>query len=262
MILRVAKRKPQGRPGAVQQLALEAERGFRRLALPAPVASAHVENAQSRLAAACAAVNNVLLTVRLSRAVDRAIEKKDLRGRLADTQLDVLRSAIVFAGAGLDAALKELIRTSILPLAQTSTLAKKKYLTFVAMHLAAPDSPISRTVLAEVLTATDGAQAELLNRYERYLTGDSLQSAAQVDGVCSALGIDDRRIRQRLRPDGLLDQMFHARNEIVHELDLLSKGRRLRKVSDVESFAREALEVTQEIINHVATALGKPRAAT
>ncbi|MBM3470231.1 MAG: hypothetical protein FJX73_05500 [Armatimonadetes bacterium] len=231
------------------------EQQFDPLVLPAAHGHAGTQGAQERLTAALESVNNALLTMSLSRAANRAVQKKDLRGRLSETQLDILRAAIAFAGAGLDAALKKLIKDTVRDIALRIPSARRKFLDFIDRHLAASDQPVDRRRLAEILVDGRGSQAALLESYERELTGDSLQSVDQVNVVCGALGIDTRTIRERLKPGATLDQMFRARNDIVHQLDLTDRGRKARTFTEVREFAMEALAVTQEIINAVATTL-------
>jgi len=163
---------------------------------------------------------------------------------------------MVFAGAGLDSTLKELIRSSIRPVALGNQQAREKFKRFTAEHLAAVDGPIDRSTLAKILVSPHGIQEELFARYERNLTGGSLQSASQVATVRGALGINDREIRERVKDGSLLAQMFGARSEIIHELDLVPAGRHSRKLSHVRNFAREALEVCQEIVNAVSRIVG------
>lgn len=197
----------------------------------------------------------------LSRAVDRKLQKKELRGHLSKSEVDILRAVITFAGAGLDAALKKLIKDTVREIAVRNPLAKRKFLDFLDRHLAGTDMPINRRLLAEVLIDGRGPQAALLDHYERELTGDSLQSSEQVSVVCGALGIEDRHIRERLKPSAPLDKMFRARNDIVHQLDLTDTGRKPRNLKDVRVFAVESLKVTQEIINAVGKALQPPHRA-
>jgi len=241
---------------SVGTLAAEVEKRFEPLTLPTPVRADVTTAAQNRLEAGLDTVNNVLLTMDLSRAVDREVRQKELRGRLAEAHIDLLRAAVVFAGAGLDATLKELIRGSIRSIAHSNQQAREKFESFIADHLGAPDARVERLTLARILVSPQGIQEELFARYERYLTGDSLQSASQVSGVCGALGITEREIRERVKDGSLLDDMFRARNEIVHELDLSPDGRRRRKLAAVRDFVREALEVGQVIVNAVATTAG------
>jgi len=248
-------KRSRGRPNAVEAVAAAVAEQFKPIDLPAPFSVPTTQGAQERLDAGLAAVNNVLLTMDLSRAVDRKLKKKSLRGRLSDSQTDVLRAAIAFAGAGLDAALKKLIRDTVRQVALQNPLARKKFLDFLDQHLAGADSPVNRRGLAEILIDGRGAQAALLDSYERELTGDSLQSVEQVAVVCGALGIDDRGIREKLKAGSQLDKMFKARNDIVHQLDLTDTGRKQRTLPDARRMAEEALHVAQEIINSVGQSL-------
>ena len=239
----------------IEDLAKQAESRFRPLKLPSQLPCAATAGAQGRLDAALTSVNNVLLTMDLARSLDKALKQRDIRGRLTETLVDLLRAAIAFAGAGLDASLKQLIKDTIRDLSKKNDLARKKFTTFVEEHLAPADASVNGRKLAEVLTSPGGIQEELLNRYERDLTGESLQSAQQVGNVCGALGVDDRKLRERLKEGALLDGMFRARNQIVHELDLTEAGRRPRKLDDARRYAEEALSVAQEIINAVTAQL-------
>ena len=251
------RKKRPGRPNAVEVLASKVDDQFDPIELPTAFPSAKTAAAQERLDAALSSVNNVLLTMSISRAVDRSVKKKDLRGRLSESNTDILRAAIVFAGAGVDAALKKLMKDTIREVVLRHESAKTKCLDFIDRHLAAPDSAVDRRRLGLILTDSRGSQAVLLESYERELTGDSLQSADQVNSVCGASGVDERMIRERLKEGSVLDQMFRARNEIVHQLDLTDDGRMPPSITDVRTFAAEALAVAQEIINAVGRALAK-----
>jgi len=252
------KAKPhKGRKSQIETLVARVEEQFKPISVPRPVRHDATQGAQQRLDAALSSVNNVFLTLNLIRGVDREVQKKELRGRLSDTHIDMLRSAIVFSGAGLDASLKKLIKDTVRKIAVRNSRAKRKFLDFIDRHLAAADSPLNRKCLAEILVDGRGTQAALLEHYEIELTGDSLQAVNQVAAVCSALGIDARPIMERLKEGSLLDQMFKARNNIVHQLDLTDTGREVRRIEDVRKLAAEALSVTQEIINAVGSALGR-----
>lgn len=193
----MATKRTLGRPNAVEQLVGEVQSQFVPIDIGIPQPHRLTIVAQQRLGAAISAVNNMLLSMNLWRAVDRHLKKKDLRGRLSDSEQDILRAVITFAGAGLDAALKKLIKDSVREIASHHELARKKFLDYVERHLSSADSVINRRSLGEILIDGRGSQAALLDRYERELTGDSLQSSRQVSLVCGALGVDDRDIRER-----------------------------------------------------------------
>jgi len=191
------------------------------------------------------------------RAVTRDLQDKDHRGRVSDSDADLLRAMIAYAGAGLDASLKQLIRDTVRDLIRTRDDCRKKFLEFTKRYLVAtgatPSIDIGR--LTDVLTDDRVPQEVLFEKYEWELTGDSLQSVEQVEKVCGALGVSDKELRMRIK-GGTLDRMFKARNEIVHELDLNSEGGRTsRSLKDARTYAVEALSVAQLIINEVAKLL-------
>lgn len=81
--------------------------------------------------------------------------------------------------------------------------------------------------------------------------------------VAGALGVEDRLFLKRIDPDkSAIREMFVARNQVIHELDLrdpdtTSRGapahkRIARTNNDVETRSSEILSVVQYIINHVA----------
>lgn len=248
--------KKRGRPRNIEALAKAAEERFKPIQLPAAVDCLQTAAVQERLNAATESVNNVLLTMELARAVDRDLKQKEVRGRLLETHVDLLRAAIAFAGAGLDTSLKELIRTTIREVWKRNELSRNKFRDFVVSHLAPAGGAVSPARLADVLTSARDVHDQLLDEYEKSLTGGSLQSAQQVNVVCGALGIDRRELRERMKDGSVLDRMFRARNEIIHELDLTTAGRRSRKLETAREYASEALAVTQEIVNAVAAQLG------
>ncbi len=220
--------------------------------LPSPVDSPLVRSAQRFLTAAQDTVSLAFLNFRLSREFTKVMDQKDARGRLRNSEMDLLRAAIVFAGAGLDATLKELIRCALPAVIAANEQASKRFQAFAKEHLGAGRNVVDFESLADVLTSPQGAREALLRSYAHELTGDSLQSTSQVSKVASALGISDQSLRKRIGDRSPLDQMFRARQQIVHELDLTGSGVRSRKIETAESWVREALSVGQEVVNAVA----------
>jgi len=74
-------------------------------ALSPPYEHLATETAQRFLVGAYDAVNGVLESLDVLRQI-RKDETGDVRGRLPHNEEDLLRAALVFAGAGLDASLK------------------------------------------------------------------------------------------------------------------------------------------------------------
>jgi len=146
------------------------------------------------------------------------LDWQDLVGIVANsprTSQDMLRAIIVFAGAGLDSAVKRVIRDALPQLVQVSSRAEEKFTSYVATVIAQP-SPNRR--LAEFLVHDDSPRSAFIKGYVYALTGSSMQSVEQLDSAVSALGITDSELRRGIKK---LGPVFAARNQIVHELDLL-----------------------------------------
>jgi hypothetical protein len=221
-------------------------------ALPAACGEPGTETAQRFLASAFDSVDAVLETLEVIRSLRRQEAGKPLRGRLTSSEEDLLRAAVVFTGAGLDATLKQLIRDTLPTLLGISDQAQDKFEAFAAGQLGVGEI-VDTKMLARYLTSGD-PRKRLIEDYIYDLTGSSLQSAEEVGKVAAALGIDDKVLRKRI--DGL-KQLFVARNEISHELDLQrpeqpgDRTRRTRALGHTTSLCHEGLEVGQLIVNAV-----------
>jgi hypothetical protein len=209
------------------------------------------ETAQRFLGSAYDSVE-AILTVLSGLREERKTVTGDIRGRLTAPEEDLLRAGIVFAGAGLDAALKQLIRDTLPSLLETNTQAHDKFETFAIGRLGVGEIADTRA-LARYLTSSD-PRARLIEDYVYELTGSSLQSAEEVQKTAGALGIEDAELRKRITG---LKKLFIARNQISHELDLQrpehpgDRQRRTRGLPSTKDLCHEGLEVGQLIINAV-----------
>lgn len=162
----------------------------------------------------------------------------------------------MFAGAGLDAALKRLIRDTLPDLLERNDEAHRKFEDFAIRRLGVTEVTDVKA-LARYLVARNPRQ-QLIEDYVFDLTGSSLQSAEEVDKASGALGITDGALRKRI---GGLRELFLARNEISHELDLQrpekqgDRARRTRKIPWTKKQCHEGLEIGQLIINAVGATL-------
>lgn len=207
------------------------------------------ETSQRFVLSAYDAVEAVLENLQKIRELRRQ-ETGDIRGRLPANEEDLLRAAIIFTGAGLDATLKQLIRDALPRLLETSEQAQAKFEAFAREELGTAEIADARAI-ARYLTSAN-PRDRLIEDYIYALTGSSLQSAEEVQKTAAALGIDDPKLRKRI--NGLRD-LFVARNEISHELDLQrperqgDRARRSRPISGTKTLCHEGLEVGQLIIN-------------
>jgi len=241
----------------LEDLYSRAQKSFKLIKLPPLHEHSLTGPAQAKLWAAFASVHSMYFVMNISRGLWRGLRKKEHRGRIEERHVDLLRAAIAFAGAGLDSALKQLIRDTVRPLIAANKGCRDMYMGFVDSYITSGEV-MNRKHLRTILVDERGPASALTELYERHLTGDSLQSVEQVRKVCAALGVNEKDISARLKPGSTLEKMFKARNSIVHELDLKRGGSSeqiSRSLKEARQFSREALDVTQLIINEVAKAL-------
>jgi hypothetical protein len=149
----------------------------------------------------------------------RKIEAGQEVRKLEHGEVDLLRAAILFAGAGLDSTLKELLRVTLPHLVAHHAPAAKKLKTY-ASQLVVDQPNVAKNLLASL-----DADAGLRERYIESLVKPSLQGDGDLVKVRDVLGLEDRDelAASSLKTTGAF---FTARNEIAHELDLkMPKGR-------------------------------------
>jgi hypothetical protein len=168
--------------------------------LPEPHVCDLTETPQRFLASAHDSVETVLGTLDTIRQL-RKQETGSIGGRLTSQEEDLLRAAIVFTGAGLDATLKRLVRDTLVHVIGKSEQAHKKLETFAAARLGTGEIADTK-MIARYLVARD-ARSLLIDDYVYELSGSSLQSAEEVDNTAGALGIDDAELRKRINAQGL-----------------------------------------------------------
>jgi len=175
-------------------------------------------------------------------------------GAATDEQQDILRAAVVMAGACIDSCLKQLFKDCLADLIPKDEGVKRELETFTERALRRTDSEsgIDCRILARALTSPQPIEF-LSEAYIYDLTGASLQSPDQLFAACRALG---------LRPEGdaklnkkQLRWVFDARNQIVHELDIdfdaPRRNRFQRRIGDTIDMANQLLSVSERILEKV-----------
>ena len=213
------------------------------------------ETAQRFLASAYDSVAAVFENLETVRQVRRD-QGRNIQGRLPGNEEDLLRAAILFTGAGMDATLKRLIKDALPALLDVSPDVHGKFEEFLRTRLGA--DAVAATLVRYLLSPVP--RDAIILDYIGSLTGESLQSVEQVDKVAGALGLNDAALRREIRN---LRPLFVARNEISHELDLLQtqkqgdRHRRTRRIGATETLVHSSLNLTQKMVNSVASALGE-----
>ena len=171
-------------------------------------------------------------------------------GAATDEQQDILRAAIVMAGACIDSSLKQLFRDCLPDLILTDNGVKREFETFVERALRRTDSEagIDCKLLACALTSTHPLNF-LSEAYVYSLTGASLQSTDQLFAACRALGLNTKNDVPLDKAQ--LDKVFSARNDIVHEMDIdfdaPRRNRFQRRLEDTIRMANGLLVVSERI---------------
>jgi hypothetical protein len=185
------------------------------------------------------------------------LRRAESRGRLRRDEQDLLRAALVFSGAGLDACLRQLMRDVLPTLIDRHGNAAKAFRTRRSQWLARPENGGRPELIKKAILAED-PRAELVMMYVEDLTKSSLQKTSQLKKVRSALGLDTEEISDESIEE--LQEFLHDQNGIVHELDYrtgaLARGNSTRvgrTQKDVVEACDKVISLCRDIV--LATAL-------
>jgi hypothetical protein len=186
-------------------------------------------------------------------------ERRATGGALTDAEQDLLRAMLVFAAAGLDSLLKQLIRDALHGLAARDAAVQAELETFVTRQIR-PDSELGgdaasgRKFIARILVAPVPL-SRITEEYIRDLTGESLQSAEQLFRAAKALGVPERSLEVDAKR---VKDIFAVRNQIIHEMDIhldakdkQARKRRSRTIDGMNNDADCLLRVGQRVIGAV-----------
>lgn len=175
------------------------------------------------------------------------------RGAPTDAEQDLLRAMLVFASAGLDACVKQLVSDALPAVIECDRGAAAQLADYAKGLLRRPESGLEFGIstLAETLTSSS-PRSYLVGRLVRETTSSSLQSRDQLFRVAAYFGIEGVKIHDEPKK---LDVLFAARNQIAHEMDIKLDGarrkRRSRNKNDLKRYVRVVLEVGRRFIEAV-----------
>lgn len=150
---------------------------------------------------------------------ERGEERGSARGAPTDEQMDLLRAMLVFAGAGIDSMLKQLIRDAVPSLLEFDSAVYRELHTYATRRFRAFSSSEVSAAPAQFLASTllsGDPRSMILDAYVEDLTGGSLQSPTELARSVVALGLQPSVFANI----GSLGDAFDVRNQIVHELDI------------------------------------------
>ena len=192
------------------------------------------------------AFDKAFATVRSARGVTS--------GAPTDAEQDLLRAALVLAGAGLDSLTKQLLREAV-PVLLGDEAVQRGLEEFTAARIkseAVGGTLLSGPKFLARLLAAGSTRSELIALYTDALTAGSLQSVDEFFRASAALGVEPKLLGT---PPNQLKPIFEARNQIIHELDIDLQGkkrkRRQRTRDGMLSDARCLLDVGEALITNV-----------
>lgn len=161
------------------------------------------------------------------------------KGAPSGADHDLLRAALVFTSAGLDSMVKHLVQDALPSVIKRNDGARERLQSFIEDQLEGDERPDYK-LLAKFLVAEspiDGMASELV----RALRANSLQSAEELFRAASYFDIEPEIICNNIR---YLRQIFRARNEIIHELDIdFSRPNRNRRSRPRDSMIAQINEL-------------------
>ena len=174
--------------------------------------------------------------------LDAFDERTSQRGQGApsDVDYDLLRAMLVFACAGLDSMIKHLIEEALPAAINHLEGAQKRFEEFVQRKLNQDDK---RTWLGKVLTTPD-PRNRLVEEFVADLVAGSLQSRDKILSMGALFGLG---MKDLIDNPQSLNEVFHARNQIGHEMDMDLTGqqrrsRRPRRRDETVALAELVLE--------------------
>lgn len=184
-------------------------------------------------------------------------------GSPTESECDLLRAMLVFAGAGLDAVLKELVKTALGQLADSDDAVGKKLRESVRAAMQRADGSnggAGSDFLARAALARD-SRTFCVDHVAGELTSGSLQSAEELKRVLPFLGMQPSQVQHF--DNKVLKAAFDVRNLIIHEMDMrrdctgkpLQRTRNTRKRADMVRHANAVLQLADEVLASVAARL-------
>jgi hypothetical protein len=173
---------------------------------------------------------------------------RNAKGTPTDEEQDLLRAALVFSTAGMDSMVKQLVRDALPTVVDQVPGAQAMFTQFIERQIIRRDDENSNRLLAEVL-ADRSPRAKLVELLVYNLTSGSLQSHEEVMRTAAHFDIPS----SQLVPDvTTLKEVFGARNQIVHEMDVdfqqPNRNRRPRTRATMIALTNEVFRLSQTFL--------------
>lgn len=178
------------------------------------------------------------------------------KGTATDEEQDLLRAMLIFASAGLDSMLKQLIKDALPSVIERNDGARMQFKNYVEKKiLNQKASPTVTNIDAKLLSGLlieDSPKEALIEKLLYDLTSDSIQSKDQLLRVASSFGISTEDLSVDLKK---LKTVFEVRNQIAHEMDIdfkqPNRNRVPRAKNDMIEMTNIILKTADHFLNKV-----------
>jgi hypothetical protein len=202
------------------------------------------ENAHSILCNAHDAATSFLDTF------ERVRKARKAKGTPTDEEQDLLRATLLFATAGLDSMVKQLVTDALPSVIERDIGATKMFKQYVERRLERNDRLDGR-FLADIL-ADSNPRKRMFDQLVLDLTSESLQSTDQIFKTAAFFNIPSVAICDN---PSSLKSIFIARNQITHEMDVdfdqPNRSRRPRARATMTGFTNEIFKVAGNFLAEV-----------
>ncbi len=176
--------------------------------------------------------------------------ERNARGTATDEEQDLLRAMLVFASAGLDSLVKQLVKDALPALLQANQGAITMFKTFVERRIRSREE-IDHRLLADVL-ADKNPKDRLVFLLVEDLTSRSLQSTEEILKIAAYFDIPSQEIASDPRK---LTELFSVRNQIAHEMDVdflqSNRNRRPRARNTMKKHTNEVFRLSKALLEGV-----------
>jgi hypothetical protein len=174
-----------------------------------------------------------------------------------DHEQDLLRAMVLFASAGLDSAVKQLVADALPMLIVSDCEARARFRVYVERQLKGTGSA---RLLADALVAGSGRE-QMISSLVAKLQACSLQSVEELARAAAFFAVPAVDV---MRDVDALRAAFRVRNEIAHELDVdfsrAASIRRQRRLDELERHANAILGAANNMLTCVGERLQRAEA--
>lgn len=167
---------------------------------------------------------------------------RQARGAPTDEEQDLLRAMLTFSGSGLDSSVKQLIVDALPQVIEMNDGAYARFEEFFSGAIEKKGA-LDRSLITKVMISRDPRE-EAKQYLISTLCANSLQSKDQILRTASFFDIPSNEL---VTDFTLLDKIFFARNQIIHEMDVdfgaRNRNRRSRSRNIMYEYANELFRI-------------------